>query len=125
MGQVGSKLRRIGPHSDGVGGGYAHWCPACEELHAFATDNALRNGARWTWDGNIEAPTFRPSMHIKTNPPDDPDYQPDAGSSVCHYNLVAGTIEFCGDCTHAMVGQRVPLPDLPLQLTDRYLGPDK
>ncbi len=120
MGQVGSKLRRWATSGDGYGGGYAHWCPACEGIHVFATDAPQRNGARWTFDGNAAAPTFRPSMNIRTNPPEDPHYQPQAASSVCHYNLVAGMIEFCGDCTHALVGQRVPLPDLPIHLTDRY-----
>lgn len=118
MGQLGSKLRRIGPSDGYTAGGLAHWCPACEQIHAFALDGKNSSGAQWTWDGNVEAPTFAPSMHIRTNSPDDPRYQPQACSSVCHYFLRAGIIEYLGDCTHAMKGQKVPLPQLPEYLRD-------
>jgi hypothetical protein len=119
MGQLGSKLRRIGPPDGYTAGGLAHWCPACEEMHAFAIDGPNASGAQWKWDGNVEAPTFAPSMHIKINPPGDPHYQPQACSSVCHYFLRAGVIEYLGDCTHAMNSQKVPLPALPDHLRDR------
>jgi hypothetical protein len=115
MGQVGTKLRSIV-------GGLAHWCPGCRGMHQIAIDAPNSSGAKWTWDGNIEAPTFAPSVHVKVNTPDMPEYQPQACSSVCHYFLRAGEIEFLPDCTHALKGQRVPLPALPLELTDRYLG---
>jgi hypothetical protein len=111
MGQVGTKLRRIGRLDGSVAGGLAHWCPACEEMHAFALDGKNASGAQWSWDGNVEAPTFTPSMHIKTGP-------------VCHYFLRAGTIQYLGDCTHAMKGQSVPLPDLPVHLRDARTSTD-
>ena len=123
MGQVGSKMRRV-DRSDGyTAGGLAHWCPACEGMHQFALDGKNSSGAQWTWDGNVEMPSFSPSMNIRVNMPDMRGYQPDAMNSVCHYFLKAGVIQYLGDCTHAMKGQNVPLPELPLQLTDRYLGP--
>lgn len=40
-------------------------------------------------------------------------YQPDIASTICHYFIKAGRIEFCGDCTHALKGQTVDLPDFP------------
>lgn len=123
MGQVGTKMRRLGAADGYTAGGLAHYCPACEEMHQFALDGYNSSGAKWTWDGNVEAPSFIPSMHIKVNPPGHPEYQSDAGSSVCHYHLLGGVIDFLGDCTHAMRGTKVPLPDLPLQYTDAYLRP--
>ena len=117
MGQVGSKMRRIGAPDGYTAGGLAHWCPACQEMHVFALDGKNASGAQWTWDDNIEAPTFSPSMNIRVNAPG-PRHQPDAASSTCHYFLRAGVIEFLGDCTHDMRGQKVALPPLPERLRD-------
>ena len=55
-------------------------------------------------------------MNIKINTPDMKDYQPKVGSNVCHYFLRAGVIEYLGDCTHALRGQKVMLPDWPTEL---------
>lgn len=108
MSRLGTKLRRLTTS-------LAHWCPACKRMHVFAVESPFRNGAQWKWDGNVELPTFTPSMNIRTNPPEDPHYQPQAMSSVCHYFLTKGVIQFLGDCTHAMKGQHVPLPELPTE----------
>lgn len=120
MGQVGKYLRSVG-HADGyTAGGYAHWCPACEKMHAFAIDGKNSSNAQWTFDGNVEAPTFNPSMNIKTGPrPTVPAGRPDAGRiDICHYILKAGQLQFQNDCTHALKGQTVPLPELPERLRD-------
>lgn len=93
--QVSSKLRR-------ATNGLMHWCPACEEMHPLPDS--------WSFDGNLESPTFTPSFkHGPTN----------AGSNnICHYVLTAGVLNYCGDCTHAMAGQSIPLPELPVELRD-------
>lgn len=124
MGQVGTKMRRVGPEQGYTAGGLAHWCPACESMHAFAIDGYNSSGAKWTWDGNVQAPTFNPSMNIRIGPmPTVPVGRPDAGKIlVCHYFLRGGVIEYLADCSHAMKGTRVPLPDLPERLQDRTLG---
>jgi hypothetical protein len=121
MGQVGSKMRRVGAQDGYTAGGLAHWCPACESMHAFALDGKNSSGAQWTWDGNVEQPTFTPSMNIRTGPrPTVPPGRPDAGQiDVCHYFLRNGVIEYLGDCTHALKGQQVALPPLPERLRDR------
>lgn len=93
--------------------GYAHWCPACKTGHAFATDVPNSNGAIWTFDGNMDAPTFEPSMNITVNAKAHPHHQPDVETSVCHYFLRAGIITYLMDCTHEMRGMKVSLPDHP------------
>jgi hypothetical protein len=113
MGQVSSTLRRIE-------GGFAHWCPACEEMHR------LPDG--WTFDGNLEAPTFTPSFkhdglqRVFVDGHWTGEWKRDASGNTipfcCHYILTAGVLNFCGDCTHALAGQAVPLPKLPDGLTD-------
>ena len=47
------------------GEGWAHYCPACKQTHGFATEIAFDNGSKWTFNGNMEAPTFAPSMNIR------------------------------------------------------------
>lgn len=124
MGQAGRHLRRFNDSEGWFGQGFAHWCPACETMHGFAVERPFRNGAKWTFDGNLDRPTFTPSMNIKINTPDmGKDYQPDVSSSVCHYFLKEGNLQFLGDCTHAMKGQTVPLPELPMHLRDESSGP--
>jgi hypothetical protein len=116
MGQVSAGLRR-------VQGGYAHWCPACEGVHCIQTD--AESGPRWTFDGNVDKPTFGPSVRITYNGPD-ADTRSDrrdgarAPSRCCHYFLIAGELRFCGDCSHELSGKTIPLPALPEGLSDGY-----
>ena len=107
----GRKLRRVG-HADGYPhGGIGHWCPACRAMHVFATDVPDSRGHRWTWNGNETRPTFWPDRDVVTK-----GFKDLAPAGHCHYTLDAGTIAFATDCTHALKGQRVPLPDFPVHL---------
>lgn len=85
--------------------GYVHWCPACRTTHAIAVQKAFENGARWTFDGEMESPTFSPS--VKTW------WKKDGKDYVCHYFIRAGRIEFCSDSTHELAGKTVGLPGFP------------
>lgn len=132
MGQFGNKLRRYSTYG-GTERGFAHWCPACGETHQFTTErNTPGERPMWTFDGNAEAPTFSRSMKItgKQTVKDaegewtgewvrGPDGKPI--DYCCHYILTAGVLNYCGDSTHAMSGQAIPLPDLPPHLKDEAL----
>lgn len=113
MSQLSAVLRKVER-------GHAHWCPGCLEMH-WIPDT-------WTFDGNVERPTFSPSVKItgKQCINDDkgewtgrwkcgPDGK--ALDGCCHYILTDGVLNFCGDCTHTLVGQSVPLPPLPAGFT--------
>lgn len=76
-----------------------HWCPACERLHPLPSDTD-----KWTFDGNLERPTFSPSFK---------QYLCRDGTRICHYVLTAGVLNYCADSTHSMAGQSVPLPPIP------------
>jgi hypothetical protein len=54
----------------------------------------------------MEKPTFTPSMRISWGRRDEPEH-------VCHYFITEGKIEYCGDCTHHMKGQTLPLTPPP------------
>jgi Family of unknown function (DUF6527) len=93
--QVNSKLRR---GTDRL----FHWCPGCRGMHSLFYDRG------WTFDGNLEKPTFTPSfLHDESNP-----------ERRCHYILTAGVLNFCTDCHHDLKGQSVSLPDLPVWMRD-------
>jgi hypothetical protein len=104
-------------------GGYGHWCPGCNSGHEINVDRPNASGAKWTFDGNMDCPTFSPSINLQINPPGNPHYQPDVKSARCHYFIRAGRIQFLPDCTHALAGQTVDLPDIPegQYLSSRWL----
>lgn len=109
MGAAGKYLRKA-EH-----GYYLHWCPGCNEAHAIAVENPAWNGAQWSFDGNLDAPTFQPSVNVRWGKfavPTFVDEEP-GDSGVCHYFISAGRILFCADSTHPLAGQTVPLPEWP------------
>lgn len=65
MSRLSAKLRSVGAADGYTAGGIAHWCPGCKRMHALAIDGYNSSGAKWTWDGNVDAPTCAPSVHIK------------------------------------------------------------
>lgn len=82
-------------------------------MHDFAVEAPFRNGAKWSFDGNGDAPTFNPSMNIGVGP------FPNGQTKRCHYFLHSGMIQYLSDCTHAMAGQTVPVPDVPEEVLRR------
>lgn len=105
MSALSSKLRGM---EDGHGGQRLSFqCPGCDRPHAVAVGQGP--GPRWGWNGSVDAPTFTPSVLVTYD-------GADAGMSgappaVCHSFVIAGRIAFLGDCTHALAGQTVDLPD--------------
>jgi hypothetical protein len=106
------KLRVSEPGEDGKVS-YWMWCPAC--------DDAVRISSDWEWDGNLDAPTFSPSISVTGVQWDTsfkfhkPSHEkiPAGGTIVCHSFLRNGVWEFLEDCTHTMAGQHVPMVDIP------------
>lgn len=94
-------------------GGYLFWCPGCDEAHFVAVERPLANGARWSFDGNAAAPTFSPSLNIRTGRAVDPSFILEEGDppEICHSFIRDGHIQFCNDSTHELAGQTVPLPE--------------
>ncbi len=83
-------------------------------------EDGKNEGGAWGFDGNYERPTFSPSVLVrgKRRITDEEYARIRTGESVevpdmiCHSFVRNGQIEFLGDCTHALAGQTVPLPDM-------------
>lgn len=106
MGVVSAFLRSV---IDGNGNsGFGHWCPGCLCAHIFWVGSKLH--PVWTFNGDVEKPTFSPSMRSFV-PADAEDGTPE--QTLCHYFLTAGIINFLADSScHALRGN-VPLPPFP------------
>lgn len=76
---------------------YIHYCPGCKHKHRINVEKPNEFNAVWQFDGNMESPTFSPSINIVGQ---------------CHYFIRKGMIEFCSDSKHELAGQTVPLPDI-------------
>jgi hypothetical protein len=98
--------RYLAIYPEYYGDRWLHWCPGCKTLHEIAVDTPFSNGARWRFNGDLDAPSFTPSVNIANGP------SSDGRVTRCHYFITAGQIAFCGDCTHGLVGRTVALPEL-------------
>lgn len=98
-------------------GGLGHWCPGCGNGHTVDTEQPNSLGAKWAFNCSAEHPTLTPSVNIRWGRFADPTWTPPEGeddfSGVCHYFMTNGKLIFLGDCTHALAGQTVDLPDVP------------
>ena len=79
--------------------GYMHYCDGCDSYHRINVDKPnAHTGAQWTFDGNVECPTFSPSINIVGQ---------------CHYFIQQGNSIYCTDSKHNLAGKTVPLPKIP------------
>lgn len=98
------------------GKAYLFHCPACGNSHWYSVCTNGR-GLSWTFNGNMEAPTFSPSLKMTgTQPITDEEHATImAGGKItprphcCHLHMIDGKIHYCGDCTHAMAGKVVDM----------------
>lgn len=77
------------------------FCPGCQEAHALQ----VTGSKAWTWNGDLEKPTFSPSLLC-------------VSKIRCHSFICNGRIKFLGDCEHDLKGQTVDLPELPDWLSE-------
>jgi hypothetical protein len=84
----------------GVTLGYAFWCPGCDEIHQFFTVARRPGGPVWEFNGDLERPTFSPSLAYR-------------GERLCHVFVRDGKIQFLADCWHELRNQTVEIPEWP------------
>jgi hypothetical protein len=76
------------------------YCEGCKTHEAVP----ISGPRAWGWNGDLERPTLTPSILSTTPHPD--------GNRVCHSFVTDGKIQYLGDCSHALAGQTIDLPDL-------------
>lgn len=100
------------------------FCPGCQKPHLVTVGEGP--GPRWGYNGNSDAPTFTPSVLVRSGHFAEGraaadgecwcNYTERTGDTspftcgVCHSFVTDGQIQFLGDCTHSLAGQTVPLP---------------
>lgn len=95
--------------SEGREYGWRIECPACRAdtgngAHILTTGEHLPT--RWGFNGDADRPTFTPSLLCRY------PFGEERREVVCHSFITDGRIQYLGDCTHAMAGQTVDLPEL-------------
>jgi hypothetical protein len=116
--------------------GYNFLCPGCREFHTLRTEGGRPS---WSFNGDVERPVFSPSVLVTGHwytPKGEADEQAwqDAGcpdprpkfetaDTRCHTFVGCngarpGQIIFLSDCTHALAGQTVDLPELTSHLVE-------
>jgi hypothetical protein len=122
MGQISRFLRSV------EGGRLGYWCQGCEQMHHVIVEGEKQ--PKWGYNGNPDAPTFTPSVLYQRDmwvPPVTPEniaqwkaapWEQRQEHQVCHTFITNGMVQFLGDCTHALAGQTLALPELPDHLKD-------
>lgn len=87
---------------DGTPYGIRWDCPGCGDPHVVPTTGPKA----WGFNGDFERPTLTPSVLSRWCNADDVVEQ------VCHVFIREGHIQFLNDCTHALAGKTVEMPEL-------------
>ena len=95
-----AKIKKVEKKEDSPD--YVFFCPGCNSHQGVWTSKPNRLGAIWSFNGDFEKPTIKPSLNL---------YSEGVGYR-CHSIITDGKISFCSDSTHALSGQTVELPDV-------------
>lgn len=104
---------------DGTLYGLRFDCPGCGSPHVITVAPTANP---WGFDGDWAKPTVTPSILVhEVRIPADADpatvaapHRPgDVLSPRCHSHIADGRIQFLPDCTHALAGRTVDLPEIP------------
>jgi len=93
---------------------YLHWCEACGHAHTYPV--GINGRPNWTFNNDVESPSFTPSMHIFIPAgPYGENEEMVPQRTTCHYYLTNGSIQYQGDCHHdnGYAGKTVPLKEIP------------
>lgn len=97
-------MSKVKIHKAGV---YEIHCPGCDHLHNVFTNAYKEPGPKWYFNGDMDKPTFSPSLLNRRDPGEGGVF-----GYVCHSFIKNGRIEFFHDSTHALKGKTVELPEI-------------
>lgn len=76
-------------------------CPACDLAHHIETAPG-----GWVWNGDTLLTTLRPSLLVHSH-----ERWQEPPTPRCHSFVTGGRIYYLNDCTHALAGQTVDIPE--------------
>lgn len=85
---------------------YTFYCPGCKHEHTYSV---FLDGTQWQFNGNIEKPSFTPSLLNVKKTLNEKTGVYDIEESRCHLFVTDGKIIYCGDCSHELSGQTIEL----------------
>lgn len=85
-------------------------CPACRCNHFVSVGPRSYWDIRWQFNGDYDKPTVNPSVLVTVDIPADVKVEPNVRR--CHSFIRDGKIQFLSDCTHALAGKTIDLPEL-------------
>ena len=99
--------------------GYSFRCPGCANYHVFYTQPwksgsyvdgkwVPKDGPVWTFNGDMDNPTFGPSLLIYEGRFEDGELS----HPRCHLFVRNGKIQYCPDCGHDLKGKTVDMADV-------------
>lgn len=103
------KVKRIANIPDG-NINHTFYCPGCKEHHGFVAGGLIQ--PQWTFNGDFEKPTVKPSILTRFGKGDGPDGIDNWKDYVCHIFITDGKIQYLSDCTHELAGQTVTMQDM-------------
>lgn len=95
-----------GLYWDCPGCGLQHWVNLDPGLTRARADGTHERAPCWSWNEDFDAPTFSPRVRVTWTAGGEPQ--------VCHMFIQDGRVQFLGDCTHALAGHTIELPELEL-----------
>ena len=95
------KVGRVSDYGSEITHSYIFWCPGCEEPHTFRVTPGGYGGHIWTFNNDLDRPTFKPSLLVHHSD----------GRPRCHLFMTAGQIQYLSDCQHALAGKTVDCPE--------------
>lgn len=96
------KLEEVDEAGSGV---YMFFCPGCKSHHEVTTKTKNKYGAQWGFNGDVNNPTFTPSLHVWR----EVDGQ---RQTLCHSFVTNGMIQFLGDSIHELKNTTVELLEI-------------
>ncbi len=100
---------------------YMFYCPGCQSLHSMTVNGFVNScGASWTFNGDVERPTFSPSLKVTWDEyGNNPNYKDGMDEKLkyiiikshnCHSFINNGMMSFCGDSTHKHANKTLEIP---------------
>ena len=90
---------------------FSFYCPGCKHEHVYTIQP---DGISWQFNGNMESPTFTPSLLNRGMQKNTTTGIYDIETDRCHLFVTDGKIIYCNDCHHELAGKTVELPEIKI-----------